>query len=203
MNRECEFEAPFGISGDAFAADRNRQRREEGLVEGSRSDSSVREGVLRWFRSDKGYGFVALTGGQGDAFLHLKALRAFGRETAAPGAKLNVVVDEGPRGMQVTRVVDIDEACAAPTASRFSSGGRAYRRANRDPSAAIDLTGRVKWFDDVRGFGFVASDDFGRDVFVHCSVLGPAGVSRLDEGQTVTMRVIETPKGREAIEISL
>jgi CspA family cold shock protein len=40
-------------------------------------------------------------------------------------------------------------------------------------------------------------------VFVHCSVLGPAGLSRLDEGQTVTMRVIETPKGREAIEVSL
>jgi cold shock protein len=202
MNRECEFEAPFGTSGDAFAVD--RQRREEGAsVEGARSNSSVREGVLKWFRSDKGYGFIALTGGQGDAFLHLKALRAFGRETAAPGAKLSVVVNEGPRGMQVTRVVDIDEARAAKTASSFSSGGHDCRRANRDLSSAIDLTGRVKWFDGVRGFGFVASDDFGRDVFVHCSVLGPAGVSRLDEGQTVTMRVIETPKGREAIEISL
>ncbi|HKN26585.1 MAG TPA: cold shock domain-containing protein [Roseiarcus sp.] len=204
MNRDCEFEASFGISGDAFAADRDRQRREEDAsAEGSRSGGVAREGIVKWFRSDKGYGFIALIGGQGDAFLHLKALRAFGRETAAPGAKVSVVVDEGPRGMQVTQVVDIDEACVAPTAGSFSSTPRAYRRADRDVSSAIDLTGRVKWFDGIRGFGFVASDDFGRDVFVHCSVLGPAGVSRLDEGQTVRMRVIETPKGREAIEISL
>ena len=86
------------------------------------------------------------------------------------------------------RVVDIDEAGAAPRA---------------DVSSAIDLTGTVKWFDRVRGFGFVASDDFGRDIFVHASALGPAGVLRIGEGQKVTMRVIEMPKGREAIEISL
>ena len=77
------------------------------------------------------------------------------------------------------------------------------RRGERDLSSAVDLTGTVKWFDDVRGFGFVASDDFGRDVFVHCSVLGRSGVSRLDQGQTVSMRVIETPKGREAVQVVL
>jgi len=203
MNRDWEFEAPFGVSGDAFAAGDRQRREEHAPVDGSGSHGPSREGVVKWFRSDKGYGFVALTGGEGDAFLHLKALRAFGRESAAPGAKISVVVDEGPRGMQVTRVVDIDEACAAPASGSFSSSARIHRRADRDVSSAIDLTGRVKWFDGVRGFGFVASDDFGRDVFVHCSVLGPAGLSRLDEGQTVTMRVIETPKGREAIEVSL
>jgi cold shock protein len=203
MNRESEFEAPFAISGDASAAGAPQRWEWDVSVEGSRSGGVAREGVVKWFRSDKGYGFVALTGGEGDAFLHLKALRAFGRETAAPGAKVFVVVDQGPRGMQVRRVVDIDEAGSAPTAGSFSSGARAFRRADRDVSSAIDLTGTVKWFDGVRGFGFVASDDFGRDVFVHCSVLSAAGVSRLDEGQTVTMRVIETPKGREAIEISL
>ena len=98
--------------------------------------------------------------------------------------------------MLVTRIVDIDETCApAPVFGGFRRGDRA--------SSAVDLTGTVKWFDDVRGFGFVASDDYGRDVFVHCSVLGPSGVSRLDQGQTVSMRVIETPKGREAVQISL
>jgi cold shock protein len=63
------------------------------------------------------------------------------------------------------------------------------------------LTGKVKWFDDVRGFGFVAGDDFGRDVFVHSTTLAGSGVSRLSEGQAVSMRVVETPKGREAIAI--
>ena len=104
--------------------------------------------------------------------------------------------------MHVTRVMDIDEAGAATPGGSASSEAAGRRRAYCDGSSAIDLTGRVKWFDGVRGFGFVASDDFGRDVFVHSSVLGPTGVVRLDQGQSVTMRVIETPKGREAIEIS-
>jgi CspA family cold shock protein len=67
-------------------------------------------------------------------------------------------------------------------------------RPTPDPTTAIDLTGKVKWFDGSRGFGFVASDDLGRDVFVHSSVLGAAGVTKLAEGQTVSMRVVETPK---------
>ena len=204
MDRDCEFEPDIGFRGDAFAAaDVGRRLDGEVAVAGCPSEGDVREGVVKWFRSDKGYGFVALSGGMGDAFLHLKALRAIGRESAAPGSRVSVMVDEGPRGMQVTRIVDIDEAVAAATAGSFPCAARANRGAPRDVSSAIDLTGRVKWFDDVRGFGFVAGDDFGRDVFFHCSVLGPAGVSRLDQGQPVTMRVIETSKGREAIEISI
>ena len=196
MNRECEFEDAFGLSGEISVATDDRY--EADSHESERSAEITREGVVKWFRSDKGYGFVALGGGMGDAFLHLKALRAFGRESATPGARVRVVVEQGERGMQVVRVVDIDETSAVS-----ANGSRAFRRFERDLSSAVDLTGRVKWFDDVRGFGFVASDDFGRDVFVHCSVLGPCGVSHLDQGQPVSMRVIETPKGREAVRISL
>ena len=55
----------------------------------------------------------------------------------------------------------------------------------------------------VRGFGFAAGDDFGKDVFIHATALDAAGVSRISEGQAVAMRVVETPKGREAIAITL
>jgi cold shock protein len=199
MNRECEFEAPFG--GDALAVSGDREPRAGDPFDDNRPRGLARQGVVKWFRGDRGYGFVALADG-GDAFLHQKALRAHGRETASPGANVSVIVDEGPRGMHVTRVMDIDEAGAATTGGSASSEAAGRRRAYCDGSSAIDLTGRVKWFDGVRGFGFVASDDFGRDVFIHSSVLGSAGVARLDQGQPVTMRVIETPKGREAIEIS-
>jgi len=171
---------------------------------GSACGERITDGIVKWFRSDKGYGFVQLAGGEGDAFLHLKALRAYGRDTAAAGANLRAVVDGGPRGMQVTRIIDMNESGAVAAVTRsFSGSGRPSRCPDRDRASAVQLTGRVKWFDGVRGFGFVAGDDFGRDVFVHCSVLRPAGVSGLDQGQTVTMRVVETTKGREAIEISL
>ena len=89
------------------------------------------------------------------------------------------------------------------TTSAIERPERPPRRSTPDASTAVDLTGKVKWFDGSRGFGFVASDDFGKDVFVHSSILGAAGVASLAEGQAVSMRVVETPKGREAIAITL
>ena len=61
----------------------------------------------------------------------------------------------------------------------------------------------MKWFDETKGFGFVAGDDGGKDVFVHISTLRPGGIQSLPDGQAVTMRVVDTPKGREAVSIAL
>ena len=147
---------------------------------------------MKWFNAEKGYGFVELAGGRGDAFLHLKTLRETGRETLPSGAKVRIVVRAGSRGAQVVRVIEVDTTSAIERPSRFPT---------HDLSNAFDLTGRVKWFDGARGFGFVASDDFGKDVFVHSTTLGASGVDRLSEGQSVSMRVVETPRGREAVAI--
>jgi cold shock protein len=72
-----------------------------------------------------------------------------------------------------------------------------------DPSTATPLDGVVKWFNPDKGFGFVAGEDGGKDVFVHISVLQAAGIGPLADGQRVAMRIVETPKGREAVEISV
>ena len=135
------------------------------------------DAVVKWFKADKGYGFVELAGGQGDAFLHANALHGAGHETVPPGAKLRVQVGAGAKGAQVTRVLEVDT-------SRRSSGRSARLATRRDraasrpiPSTAVSVTGQVKWFDDAKGFGFVASEDGGKDVFVHISILGPAGIS--------------------------
>jgi CspA family cold shock protein len=61
----------------------------------------------------------------------------------------------------------------------------------------------VKWFNAEKGFGFVYADDGDRDIFVHISVVEKAGLNGLGEGQQVTLRVVPTPKGREAISIAL
>jgi cold shock protein len=152
------------------------------------------EAAVKWFNATKGYGFVELNDGRGDAFLHLKILRETGRQSLPSGAKIRVVVRAGPRGAEVSRVMEVDAGIATE---------RSSRRTPFDPSTAFELTGKVKWFDTARGFGFVASDDFGRDVFVHSSTLDACDVSDLFEGQPVWMRVIETPKGREAVAINV
>ena len=166
------------------------------------------DAVVKWFKADKGYGFVELAGGQGDAFLHANALHAAGHDTVPAGAKLRVQVGAGAKGAQVTRVLEVDTAGVVerpqrPSGDGFRDGPRPPRRVAPDPSTAVSVTGKVKWFDDAKGFGFVASEDGGKDVFVHISILGPAGISHLAEGQQVTMRVVDTPKGREAISLSL
>jgi CspA family cold shock protein len=169
------------------------------------SNAPAVDATVKWFKADKGYGFVELADGQGDAFLHANALRNSGHESVPAGAKLKVQVGAGAKGAQVTRVLEVDMAGVVeqPRPQRSFGDAPRPRRVPPDPSTAVSVTGKVKWFDDAKGFGFVASEDGGKDVFVHISILGPAGLSRLTEGQQVNMRVVDTPKGREAISLSV
>ncbi|MDX7949862.1 cold shock domain-containing protein [Lichenihabitans sp. Uapishka_5] len=161
------------------------------------------DAVVKWFKSDKGFGFVELSNGAGDAFLHIGALQSAGFETVPPGARLKVQVGSGAKGAQVTRVLEVDTAGAAERAPQRTTDAPRGPRSRPDPATAIQISGKVKWFDDTKGFGFVSSNDGGKDVFVHISILGAAGLSHLAEGQAVQMRVVDTPKGREALSIAL
>ncbi|MBU6527262.1 cold shock domain-containing protein [Methylocystis sp. MJC1] len=166
------------------------------------------DAVVKWFKADKGFGFVELANGTGDAFLHIGAVQAAGYDALPPGAKLQVVVTSSVKGQQVSRILDVDLAGAAERAPPPPprSGGFDSPRPRRqapDPSTAVPVSGKVKWFDETKGFGFVQSNDGGKDVFVHISILAPSGVNRLLEGQPVTMQVVDTAKGREALSIAL
>jgi cold shock CspA family protein len=55
----------------------------------------------------------------------------------------------------------------------------------------------------IRGLGFVVGDDGGKDVFVHITVVERSGLATLGEGQRVSMKVVTTPKGREAVSVTL
>ena len=130
-------------------------------------------------------------------------MQAAGYESLPPGAKLKANVSSSLKGQQVSRIIEADLAGAAERAPppRTFDGPRPPRRQPPDPSTAVTVAGKVKWFDEAKGFGFVQSNDGGKDVFVHISILGPSGVSRLVEGQPVTMQVVDTQKGREALSI--
>jgi CspA family cold shock protein len=84
----------------------------------------------------------------------------------------------------------------------FGGGDRPPRRDfGRDeggPTYAVN--GTVKWFDQVRGFGFVTPDDGGQDVFLHSSVLQRAGVTDVQQGQKVNLDVRDGQRGRQAVQ---
>jgi CspA family cold shock protein len=62
-------------------------------------------------------------------------------------------------------------------------------------------TGTVKWFNALKGYGFIQPDDGGKDVFVHISAVERAGMYNLNEGQKVSFDVVKSPKnGKEAAE---
>jgi CspA family cold shock protein len=173
------------------------------MAEGPEVDATV-----KWFNGQKGFGFVELGDGTGDAFLHVAVLQASGRQSVLPGAKMKVVTAQGPKGRQVARVIEVDESTAAAEPRRdrpprADGGGGGFGRGTRDLSSAVEMSGTVKWFNTDKGFGFIAPEGGGKDVFIHISVLGKSGLTGLAEGQQVSMRVVDTPKGREAVSISV
>jgi CspA family cold shock protein len=154
-------------------------------------------GVVKWFSPEKGFGFVELSDGSGDAFLHGSVLTQGGIAAVQPGEKVEVRVGPGHKGPHVTEVLSIDSSTAVPMASSRSSA-----QATTLNGPSVEETGTVKWFNADKGYGFIAPNG-GKDVFVHISALERSGIEGLSQGQTVVVDVVEGRKGPEAASVRL
>lgn len=157
-------------------------------------DKSNVTATVKWFNASKGFGFVAPADGSPDAFLHISALERAGMSQIAEGATIVCDLGQGQRGPQVVSVHEVDSTTAAPSAPRRAP-------VDRGPSQTVE--GVVKFFSAEKGFGFVAVDEGGKDVFVHVKALERSGIKSLESGQRVRVTTTQGLKGPQADSVAI
>jgi len=154
-------------------------------------------GVVKWFDPVKGFGFVIEDEHGPDILLHVNVLRNFGQSSVADGARIELMVQKTDRGVQATEVTAIYPPEATEQASLSDM---AELDQGAIASAPLEPA-RVKWFDKTKGFGF--ANVFGKpeDIFVHIEILRQSGLSDLQPGEALAVRVIEGKRGSMAVEV--
>jgi len=161
-------------------------------------------GRVKWFDATRGFGFLVSDDVEGDVLLHFSVLRDHGRRSVPEGATIECVPVRLDRGLQAKKVMSIDTSTALPQPVRSSipMSERADRKALADAAGGFEPV-EVKWFNRVRGYGFVKRPDElgGEDVFVHMETVRISHLPELQPGQHLEARIAPSGKGLTAVEL--
>jgi CspA family cold shock protein len=153
-------------------------------------------GVIKWFDASKGYGFIVPDNGAPDVLLHVTVLRRDGYQTAYEGARIVCECVQRAKGYQAFRVVSMDESTAIHPAQVLPP----RTHVSVTPTSGLERA-QVKWFNRLRGFGFLTCGEGTPDIFVHMETLRRFGMTELRPGQYVLVRFGPGSKGMMAAEI--
>ena len=149
---------------------------------------NVKEGELVWYNERKRYGFVKID--DTEVFLHRSTLDRFGLVRLLKGDRVTVSLTVNEHGEVIQDLLRVDRPVnpAPPAASEPADG---------------EMRAVVKFFNDIRGYGFVTAEDIAEDVFVHSRVLNDCGFHSLIQGQKLLIKVDDAGKGPQVQAVRL
>jgi CspA family cold shock protein len=180
------FGAPRGGGGGGFGGPRG------GAGGGGGMPAQVvgqGKGVVKFFNSQKGFGFIQREDGGEDVFVHISAVERAGLEGLAEGQGLEfTLVDRGGK-VSASDLVVVGDVIAV--AKREAAPAAPQRQLTGDKAS-----GTVKFFNALKGFGFITRDDGQPDAFVHISAVERSGMRELNEGDRLEFDIEVDRRGK-------